>query len=92
MTLPTLSLALLISFLIGAAYHFLRGGNGWKLLLYFGMSALGFGVAQWLGRWLGWSMYRFGALEVGLGVIGSLLFLMFGEWLSRIEPNEKSGV
>jgi hypothetical protein len=92
MTLPTLFLALLIALLFGALYHFMRGGNGWRLILYFMMSTLGFAIGQFLNFWQGWSLYRFGTVEIGLGLIGSLLFLMLGEWLSRIEPNDKSSV
>jgi hypothetical protein len=92
MTLPTLFLALLISFLFGALYHFVRGGSGWRLLFYFGMSTLGFALGQLLSRWLGWMMFRFGSLEIGVGLIVSLLLLMLGEWLGRIEPKRESGV
>jgi hypothetical protein len=85
MTIPTLFLALLLSILCGALYHFLRGENGWHLLLYLGVSILGFAVGQWVSLWQGWVLFRLGALEIGIGLLGSLLFLMLSEWLSRIE-------
>lgn len=89
MTIPTLLLAFLISILCGALYHFVRGheesSSGWRLLLYFGVSTLGFALGQWLGVWRGWTLFKFGSLEIGMGVLGSLLFLMLAEWLSRIE-------
>jgi len=92
MTIPTLLLALLIAILFGALYHFVRGGGGWRLLLYFGVSILGFAAGQWISAWRGWTLYKFGSLDIGLGLIGSLLFLMLGEWLSRIETKQESSV
>ena len=87
MTLPTLLLALLISILCGALYHFVRGGeessSGWRLLLYFGASTLGFAVGQWVSVWQGWTLFKFGSLDIGMGLLGSLLLLALGEWLSR---------
>lgn len=91
-TLPTLTLALLFALLCGALYHLLRGGGGWYLLFYFGLSTLGFAAGQGLSIWRGWVMLRFGVLDVGLGVIGSFVFLIAGEWLSRIEMKNESGV
>jgi len=92
MTLPTLLLALLITLLCGALFHMLRGGSGWRLLLYLGLSTLGFALGQLLSMWLGWSLFMFGALDIGMGVIGSVAILMLGEWLSRIEVQKESGV
>jgi hypothetical protein len=94
LTLPAIVFGLLISFLIGAFYHFMRSGGGWMLLLYLGLSALGFAAGQGVSIWRGWIILRFGMLDVGLGMIGSLIFLVIGEWLSKIEvKNEnESGV
>jgi len=92
MTLPALLLALLITLLCGALFHMLRGGSGWRLLLYLGLSTLGFALGQLLSMWLGWSLFMFGALDIGMGVIGSVAILMLGEWLSRIEVQKESGV
>jgi hypothetical protein len=92
MTLPTLLLALLIALLCGVLFHFLRGGSGWRLLLYLGLSTLGFAVGQWISMWRGWNLFMFGSLDIGMGVIGSVAILMLGEWLSRIEVQKESGV
>lgn len=85
MSLPTLLFALTVSTLCGVFYNLLRGGSGWRLLLFIGLSALGFTFGQWIGAWRGLSLFAFGALDIGLGVIGSFLLLLFGDWLSRIE-------
>lgn len=92
MTLPSLLLALLIALLIGALFHVVRGGSGWRLLLYFGLSILGFALGQTVGLWFGVLLFKLGGLEIGLGLAGSLLILLVGEWLSRIKPTDKSGV
>ena len=90
MTLPSILFALLIALLCGALFHFLRGGNGWRLLLHFGLSMLGFALGAWFGWWRGWSLFMFGALDIGMGVLGSIAVLMFGDWLGRIETKESS--
>jgi hypothetical protein len=85
MTLPTLLFAILIAMLCGVLFHIFRGGSGWRLLLYLGFSLLGFAVGQWIHMWQGWNLFKFGALDIGMGVVGSAVFLVIGEWLSRIE-------
>jgi uncharacterized membrane protein YeaQ/YmgE (transglycosylase-associated protein family) len=92
MTIPTLLFALLIALLCGVLFHVLRGGNGWRLLFYFVLSALGFAVGQWISYARGWHFLMFGALDIGMGVIGAALFLVLGEWLSLIERKNESGV
>jgi len=92
MTFPTLLFALLIALLYGALYHFIRGGNGWRLLLYFVLSVFGFFIGQWIGTWRGWNLFLLGSLNLGFGTLGSLLFLVAGEWLSRTEVKKKSSV
>jgi hypothetical protein len=92
MTLPTLLFALFIALLYGALYHLVRGGRFWRLLLYFGLSILGFGIGHLIGLWRGWILLPLGSLNVGLSSIGSLLVLILGDWLSRIEAKEGSKV
>jgi hypothetical protein len=92
MTIPTLIFALLIATLCGVLFHILRGGSGWRLLLYIGFSTLGFALGQWISMWRGWNLFMFGPLDIGMGVIGSFTILILGEWLSRIEVRKESGV
>ncbi|MEN9564548.1 MAG: hypothetical protein RIR73_2792, partial [Chloroflexota bacterium] len=72
MTLPSLLLALVIALLIGALFHAVRSGSGWRLLLCFGLSILGFAFGHTVGIWFGVLLFKVGGLEVGLGIIGSL--------------------
>ena len=92
MTLPLALLALLIALLVGALFHLLRGGSGWRLLLYFALSILGFAGGQALSMWRGWRLLTYGALDIGVGLIGSVVFLALGDWLSRIEAGDKNSV
>lgn len=87
MTLPALLFGLVIAGLIGSIFHLLRGGNGWALLLSLFLSILGFSVGQLVGMYFGWQLFTFGILDIGLGVIGSLLFLagndLYTTWRAR---------
>lgn len=85
MTLPSLLLALLIASLYGALYHLLRDGGFWRLLLYVGLSVLGFTLGHLLGLWRGWVFLPLGSLNLGMSSVGSLLLLLVGDWFTRIE-------
>jgi hypothetical protein len=92
MTLPSLLFALLIALFYGASYHLIRGGGFWRMLLYFGLSVLGFLVGHLIGMWRGWMFIPLGALNLGLSSAGSLVFLVLGDWLSHFEASEGSKV
>ncbi|MDP1546914.1 MAG: hypothetical protein Q8L87_12915 [Anaerolineales bacterium] len=92
MTLPSLLFGLVIALMLGALFHAVRGGSGARLLFYMGVSALGFALGQWLGMQFGWVVYKFGALDVGLGLVGGILVLVIADWLSRMEARDKTGV
>jgi len=92
MTLPTLLLALLIAIFYGTLYHLIRGGSLGRLPLYFGLSILGFAAGHLLGLWRGWVFIPLGALNLGLSSVGSLLILIVGDWLTRIEEKDGSKV
>lgn len=85
MTLPSLLLALLIASLYGALYQLLRDGGFWRLLLYVGLSVLGFTLGHLLGLWRGWVFLPLGSLNLGMSSVGSLLLLLVGDWFTRIE-------
>jgi hypothetical protein len=85
MTIPTLLFALLIALFYGAAYHLIRGGGFWRLFLYFSLSIAGFVIGHLVGIWRGWILIPLGSLNFGLSSIGSVMILILGDWLSRIE-------
>jgi len=92
MTLPTLLFALLIALLYGALYHFLRGGGFWRLALYLLLSVVGFAFGHLVGWWQGWNLIPVGPLDLGSESLGSLVILICGDWLSRIQPKPQSTV
>ena len=92
MTLPTLLFALLIALIYGALYHLIRGGGLWRLLLYLGLGILGFVVGHLIGLWRGWVFIPLGSINLGLSSVGSIVFLILGDWLSRIEAKQESKV
>lgn len=87
MTLPTLLLALLIALFYGTFYHLVRGGSFWRLLLYLGLSVCGFALGHLIGVWRSWVFLPIGTLNLGLSSTGSLILLILGDWLSRIEES-----
>jgi hypothetical protein len=84
-TIPALAFGLLVASLYGALFHFLRGGGLPRLLLYLVLAWLGFGAGQLLAEWRGWLLIPLGPLDLGLGSLGSWLFLFVGHWLSLVE-------
>ena len=77
--------ALIIALFYGALYHLIRGGSFWRLLLYFSLSVFGFAAGHLLGLWRGWTFIPVGSLNFGLSSLGSIVVLLFGDWLSRVE-------
>lgn len=92
MTIPSLLFALLIALLLGALFHLYRNGGFWRLLLYFGLSTSGFALGHLIGLWRGWILFPLGSLNLGMSSIGSLVILVIGDWLSRIESGPESKV
>ena len=92
MTFPALFLSVLIALLYGALYHLIRDGSFWRLLLYFGLSIFGFAAGYLIGVWRGWVFIPLGSINLGMSSLGSILMLMFGDWLSRIEGSAQSKV
>lgn len=92
MTIPTLLFALLIAVGYAALYHLVRGGGVGRLLFYVALTMAGFALGHAIGLWQGWVFFPLGALNLGLSSVGSLLLLVLGDWLSRIEADQESTV
>lgn len=85
MTLPALVFGVVVALLIGSMFHvWLDGGVG-RLLLYLLLSVAGFFTGHFFGSRLGWILFPLGPFNLGAAVVGSLLFLGLGHWLSLIE-------
>ncbi|MEO8354422.1 MAG: hypothetical protein ABI621_00765 [Chloroflexota bacterium] len=92
MTLPSLLFALLIALLYGASYHLIRGGGFWRLLLYLGLGLFGFVMGHLVGLWRGWVWIPLGQINLGVSTFGSILVLVLGDWLTRIDVRQESKV
>ncbi len=90
MTLPSLVLGLICSLLIGALFHLWRDGGPGKLLLYFALSIAGFTAGQWAGNVTGLILFPTGPLNLGMATLGSIVFLVLGNWLSHIELRQST--
>ena len=84
MTIPSLIFAFLIASLYGALYHLIRGGKLGRLLLFLILGWIGFVLGHLVGIWQGWLLFPLGELNLGLSSLGSLVFLLTGDWISRI--------
>lgn len=82
MTIPSLLLGVLVSSFLGAAFHLWRGGNLGRLLLYVILSWVGFWAGHLMAEGVGFAGLSVGPLHLGLAVVGSLVFLWVGHWLS----------
>lgn len=91
MTIPALLFALILALLLGALYHFIRGGGLWHLVVYLISSVLGFAAGHLIGVWRGWAFFQFGALNLGMEVLGGLSCLILADWLLHLPPRSTNG-
>jgi len=93
MTIPSLILGLIIALLIGALFHLFLGGGLGRLFLYLILSLIGFAAGQFIGSWRNWILFPIGTLNLGMAIIGSLVFLAVGYWFSlvRVNPTDDEG-
>ncbi len=85
MTLPSILIGVLVGLLVGALFHLGFDGGGGRLLLYLLLSLCGFFAGHLIGSAVGWQFLPLGPLDMGMAILGSLLFLGIGHWLSLIE-------
>lgn len=82
MTFASIIFGFIIATLIGAVFHLIRGGSIKLLSLYILLSWIGFWVGQILADQLAWKYGRFGPLNLVAAVLGGILFVVGGYWLS----------
>lgn len=88
MTFPSIVLGVVVSSLIGAGFHLILGGNLGRLFLYLILSWVGFWIGHFLGSILGWTFFSIGPLNLGMGLLCSLVILLLGYWLSLVKRAE----
>jgi len=90
MSLPAIFLGFVISTLIGAGFHALRGGGGGKFFLDLILGWLGFWLGQYLAGQLGVHFLSLGSLHLGIAIPLTLIFLLIGNWLSPVETPKQT--
>jgi hypothetical protein len=89
MHFPAILFGTLVACLIGAGFHLWKDGALVRLLLDLILSLLGFWVGHLLGVFIGLGFWIFGPLYLGSGILGSVLFLGVGHWLSLVQAQKK---
>jgi hypothetical protein len=89
MNLPSILFGVVISTLLGAAFHLLRGGGLGRLILYLVLGWVGFWAGQILAMQLGWGFGTLGSLHLGTAILTGLVFLGIGYWLSLVEVERR---
>jgi len=84
MTIPSVAFSLVCACLIGAVFHVFVDGGGARLALYLVLSTLGFAAGHLVSSTQGWSFLPVGSVQMGFAVLGSLVFLLVGHWLSQV--------
>jgi hypothetical protein len=78
----------LLAFLFGGIFHLWKGGGLGRVILYLLLSFVGFWAGHFVFEILGWSFLRAGPINMGASILGMLIFLLVGYWLSLVK-NEK---
>ncbi len=91
MTIPSLVLGLVVAVLVGSLFHLFLGGGLGRFFLYIFLSVIGFALGQWLGDVKHWVLFPIGTLDLGMGMIGSLVFLVVGFWFSLVGVHPADG-
>jgi hypothetical protein len=84
MTLPTILFGILLSSAYGAAYHVFRGGSLRWLVFFLVLAWVGFWGGDLLAWQMRWTFASVGELNAGMGTLGAALFLLVGDFISRI--------
>jgi len=89
MTLPAFLFGSIIGILLGAVFHLWKGGSFIRLILYIIISTAGFWAGHWISMQNGWDFLGLGPIRLGSAIVGSILFLGVGHWLSLIQIQEQ---
>ena len=82
MTLPGVVFSFFMALLLGSLLHLWRGGSLYRLLLYLVLSVIGFFGGHFAANLLSTRVLQVGTINLGFGIVGSVLLLILGYWLS----------
>ena len=87
MTAPAFIFSALLATLIGALFHFWKGGSGSRLVMMLILSWIGFFLGYLIAKSTGIEFLMIGPISGGLGSIGSFLLLLLGNFFSRLDQS-----
>jgi len=90
MTIQGYLFGAVIATLFGALFHLWKGGKLGRLILYILLSWFGFWIGHFLGESLGWDFAKVGGLNLGMAILGDVLVLGVGYWLSLVQVEKKA--
>jgi hypothetical protein len=85
MTFPALIFVVFLAALFGSLLHLWRGGPLWRLVYYLVLSEVGFFLGHFLAGILSINFINLGSIHLGFGILGSLVLLGLGYWLSLVD-------
>ncbi len=85
MTFPAIVFSFFLAAFFGSLLHLWRGGSLGKLLLYLILSWVGFFGGHFLAEILDIKFIDVGTIHMGFGILGTVVLLGLGYWLSLIE-------
>ena len=88
MTIPALLIGTVTAALLGALYHFIRGGNLGRLVLYLFAAVFAFWLGHTIADILTFHFLSIGPIRAGAAVFTTILGLVVTEFLSEVEPEE----
>lgn len=87
MTTQGILLGFVIATLLGALLHLITGGSLLRLGIYILLSWIGFWVGHIAAYLMQWTFLKVGVLQLGGALIGEIIILGLGYWLS-LEKSE----
>ena len=85
MTFPAMIFSIAIAALLGSFLHLWRGGKLFRLVLYLVLSIIGFFGGHFLAQAFSINFIQLGTINLGFGILGSIVFLGLGYWLSLVD-------
>ena len=85
MTFPAIIFSFFVAALFGSLLHLWRGGNLFRFLLYLVLRVVGFFCGHYLAEALSIRFFQLGTINLGFGILGSLVLLGLGYWLSLVD-------
>jgi hypothetical protein len=87
--IPGIILIIIVALIVGVFFHIWKGGGLFRLILFLTFSLIGFLIGQWIGSALQSTFLLVGWVQLGMGLIFSIVVCVIGIWLSNIKIDKK---